>query len=99
MTLLEQINQIADQEPKNLTQQTLKLMEEVGEAAQALLSSQGASGSGYKGLTTQNTQEEFVDVLLVTLAILRKLQPDQAITDQLIQQKVAKWAAKQTANN
>ncbi len=96
--LMNQIRLAAEQEPKTVSQQFLKLMEEVGESSQAYLSSQKASGSGYKQLTTANTKEELVDVLLVTLAILHKLDTSDAELENLLTTKTAKWLSKQDSN-
>lgn len=93
--LMKQIRLAAEQEPKTVSQQFLKLMEEVGESSQAYLSSQHASGSGYKQLTTANTKEELTDVLLVTLAILHKLGTTDEELATLVSTKTAKWLAKQ----
>ncbi len=93
--LMNQIRLAAEQEPKTVSQQFLKLMEEVGESSQAYLSSQNASGSGYKQLTTANTKEELVDVLLVTLAILHKLDTSDAELETLLTTKTEKWLRKQ----
>ncbi|MCH4172088.1 MAG: MazG-like family protein [Lactobacillus sp.] len=93
--ILDQVKQAASKEPKTPEQQFLKLSEEVGEAAQAFLSAQAISGNGYKGKHVADVQEELVDVLLVTLAILYKLDTTDARLQTLLQQKVAKWLAKQ----
>ena len=50
--LIEEIFQAAEMEQKDEQQLVLKLMEEVGETAQALLASQKAPGSAYKNLST-----------------------------------------------
>lgn len=94
--LWHQIQRAAAQEPKTPDQQFLKLMEEVGEASQAYLSSQKASGADYKQLTVANTQEELVDVLLVTYALLQKLGTTDETLTTLLQTKTAKWLSKQT---
>lgn len=94
--LWHQIQQAATQEPKTPDQQFLKLMEEVGEASQAYLSSQKASGAAYKQLTVANTQEELVDVLLVTYALLQKLGTTDDELTTLMHTKTTKWLNKQT---
>ncbi|MFD1317924.1 MazG-like family protein [Loigolactobacillus zhaoyuanensis] len=89
------VKQLSQKEPKTLEQQAIKLSEEVGEAAEALLSMEGVSGDGYKHLTRDAAKEEYVDVLLVTLALLQKLETSDAELTSLLQQKLAKWQAKQ----
>lgn len=93
--LLAEIFQTAENEQKNEQQLVLKLMEEVGETAQALLSSQKAPGSEYKKLTTENVQEELADTLLVTFALLHKLGTSSEQLQDLLEMKLAKWQAKQ----
>lgn len=95
MTIQAQIKQAAAQEPKTIEQQFLKLSEELGEAAQAYLSSKGVSGNDYKALNTTDVQEELVDILLVTYAILYKLDTSDATLKTLLTQKVTKWLAHQ----
>ncbi|MGM0213534.1 hypothetical protein [Enterococcus sp. AZ109] len=93
--LLTAIFQAAEKEKKNEQQLLIKLMEEVGEAAQALLASQNAPGSEYKNLTTADVKEELVDTLLVTFAFLHKLGTDEKELQVLLETKLAKWQAKQ----
>ncbi|GAJ25737.1 hypothetical protein JCM15457_615 [Liquorilactobacillus sucicola DSM 21376 = JCM 15457] len=93
--ILSDIKKAAQQEPKNVQQQFLKLMEEVGEAAQAYLSAQKASGNRYKDLDINDTKEELVDVLLVTYAILIKLDISQDELNELLKKKINKWLNKQ----
>ncbi|MEO1771328.1 MazG nucleotide pyrophosphohydrolase domain-containing protein [Candidatus Enterococcus ferrettii] len=95
--LLTEIFQTAEKEQKNEQQLVLKLMEEVGETAQALLSSQKAPGSEYKHLTTEDVQEELADTLLVTLALFQKLGVSNGQLHCLLRTKLAKWQAKQDA--
>jgi NTP pyrophosphatase (non-canonical NTP hydrolase) len=93
--LWQTIKQLSQQEPKTLEQQAIKLSEEVGEAAEALLSMEGVSGDGYKQLSVADTKEEYVDVLLVTFALLEKLGTTDAELADLLQCKLAKWQDKQ----
>lgn len=95
MTIQAQIKQAALKEPKTIEQQFLKLSEELGEAAQAYLSAKGISGNDYKALTTDNVKEELVDILLVTYAILYKLDISDDELKALLTQKVTKWLAHQ----
>ncbi|MFD0897463.1 MazG-like family protein [Loigolactobacillus binensis] len=94
--LWQTIKLLSQQEPKTLEQQAIKLSEEVGEAAEALLSMEKVSGDGYKHLSTADAKEEYVDVLLVTCALLQKLDTSDAELTALVQRKLAKWQAKQS---
>ena len=82
---------VATQEPKTIEQQFLKLMEEAVAAAQAYLAANHASGNDYKNLDLVDTNEELTDILLVTVAMLVKLdcQPEELET--LLKKKVKKW--------
>lgn len=93
--LILEIEKAASLEPKSVGQQLLKLMEEVGEASQAYLSAEDVSGSSYKNLSFNNTKEELVDVLLVTYAILIKMDVSHAELAELLKEKTAKWIKKQ----
>ncbi|EOH97962.1 MazG nucleotide pyrophosphohydrolase domain-containing protein [Enterococcus pallens] len=95
--LLDEIFRTAEKEQKNEQQLVLKLMEEVGETAQALLSSQKAPGSEYKMLTTEDVKEEIADTLLVAFALLHKLGTSNEQLQDLLETKLAKWQAKQDA--
>lgn len=95
--LLAEIFKTAEKEQKNEQQLVLKLMEEVGETAQALLASQKAPGSEYKKLTTEDVQEEVADTLLVAFTLLHKLGTSSEQLQTLLETKLAKWQAKQDA--
>ncbi|MEG2985747.1 MAG: MazG-like family protein, partial [Peptostreptococcaceae bacterium] len=55
---------------KTLVERTLKLSEEVGEVAQAVLSYSDACGCGYKNKTKEDVVEECLDVIIVASAII-----------------------------
>ncbi|MCZ0702430.1 NTP pyrophosphatase (non-canonical NTP hydrolase) [Natronobacillus azotifigens] len=88
--LLKKVRQLS-QEPKTLEQMALKLSEEAGETAQAVLSYRKASGSEYKQLGINDVKEECVDVILVTLAILYKLSDSDDEFYDLANKKIEKW--------
>lgn len=92
-----EIFRLSRSDPKTLQERTLKLCEEAGEVAQAVLSATGAPGSGYKGLTLLDVREEAVDAAIVALAILAQACPDEETFDaewqRLVREKCAKWLA------
>lgn len=91
-TLFKEIETLAQLEPKSLTEMALKLSEETGEVAQAILSLTNASGSNYKELSTQDVQEECIDVILVATALFYKTKPTtQTELIELLQEKSRKW--------
>jgi NTP pyrophosphatase (non-canonical NTP hydrolase) len=69
--LLKEIKLLSESEPKTLEQMALKLTEEVGETAQAVLSYLKASGSDYKQLGIDDVKEECIDGVLVALAMMK----------------------------
>lgn len=91
--LLKEIKRLSQKEPKTLEQMALKLSEEAGETAQAVLSYQKASGSNYKQLGLEDVKEECIDALLVSLAMFYKMSDDEDLYD-LIRKKITKWDSK-----
>ena len=93
-SIIEKIKHLSIKEPKTLEQMALKLSEESGEVAQAVLSYTKASGNQYKQLTTSDIKEECIDTLLVSLALYYKLadDPDTELPD-LLNKKITKWQA------
>ena len=76
---------------KTLPQRGLKLMEEAGELAEAILGVDKAPGQEYKGLDLNNVKEEVIDVLLVSLSICYSsgMTDDEILTG--IKNKLDKW--------
>ena len=93
--LINRIFKVAETEPKSVEHLLLKLMEEVGEASQAYLSTSQASGSGYKELSQQDFQEELVDSLLVVLTLIKRSGISEANLEALVNKKIDKWESKQ----
>ena len=58
---------------KNLVEASLKLTEEVGEVAEAVLSNTKVHGCEYKTKTPEDIVEEVTDVIIVAMSILHKL--------------------------
>ena len=80
---------------KTLQERTLKLAEEAGELAQAVLTVSKAPGSTYKHHTLADVREEAVDAAIVALSILAQTcsNPDEFLAelDHLMAKKCAKW--------
>lgn len=91
---LTDIKQLSVENKKSLEQIALKLTEETGEVAQALLSYQKASGSEYKELGSEDVKEECVDVVIVALSLFYKLNGDDAEFNRIFDKKVDKWKEK-----
>ncbi|MGO3732144.1 MAG: MazG-like family protein [Vagococcus sp.] len=92
--MLKQIEELAKKEPKTLEQMVLKLAEETGEVAQAVLSHEQVSGNRYKELNSDHIKEECIDTILVATALYFKLEnSNQEEFQTLIKAKQKKWAA------
>lgn len=64
--VVPQMGKITD---KFVSEREVKLIEEIGELAQAVLSEQGTKGCGYKGLGRTDVLKEITDVLLVSTTL------------------------------
>lgn len=90
-SLWEQLRTLSIQEPKSLEQMALKLSEESGEVAEAVLASSDASGSEYKQASQNHIDEECIDVILVAAAMFYQSGHDPAHMEELLQKKMEKW--------
>jgi len=89
--IVEKIRALTPYDRKNPTQRALKICEEAGEIAEAILSQENAPGCEYKTMDRNDSGEECVDVLIVTLSLLSQLDfSDQEISD-IFERKLAKW--------
>lgn len=93
--LLERLIQATKTEEKTTEHLLIKLMEEVGEASEAYLSTSKASGSDYKQLSSVDFQEELVDILLVAFTLLKKTGISEDEMTLLFNKKINKWLEKQ----
>lgn len=92
------IYELTQKDPKTLQERSLKLAEEAGELAQAVLSATGAPGSGYKNQTLADVREEAADAAIVALSVLAQAcasrEEFEAELDRLMAEKCAKWQEK-----
>ncbi|MGL5757046.1 MAG: MazG-like family protein [Paraclostridium sp.] len=82
---------------KTLVERTLKLSEEVGEVAQAVLSYSDACGCGYKNKTKEDVVEECLDVIIVASAIIAQSYDndiDIESVKEIYSKKLSKWKEK-----
>ncbi|WP_417687032.1 MazG-like family protein [Roseibium sp.] len=95
--MLSEIFDLTAADPKTLQERALKLCEEAGEVAQAVLSATGAPGTAYKGLSVADVREEAVDTIIVAMAVLAQASDSrdffEAEFERLILQKCQKWQA------
>jgi NTP pyrophosphatase (non-canonical NTP hydrolase) len=90
--LISKILQISNEkEGKTPIQLTVKMMEELGELAEAMLSYSNITGSEYKNKSIDHVKEETMDVIIVGFALAAKLgMTTQEIKD-IIDIKLVKW--------
>lgn len=95
MEKLRDIFELTKSDSKTLQERCLKLAEESGEVAQAVLSATGAPGSGYKRLSLADVREEALDAVIVAMAIFAQASDSQEEFDrefsELLERKVSKW--------
>ncbi|WP_417667661.1 MazG-like family protein [Roseibium sp.] len=91
----DEIYNAMQKDPKTLQERALKLCEEAGEVAQAVLSATGAPGSAYKGLSMADVREEAADALIVAMAVLAQACDSREMFEmeltRLVSEKCAKW--------
>lgn len=92
------IFELTQKDPKTLQERSLKLAEEAGELAQAVLSATKAPGSAYKNMTLADVREEAVDAAIVAFSILAQASASreefEAELERLMREKCAKWQNK-----
>ena len=89
--ILERIKALSRKEKKDLLERTVKLQEEVGELAEAVLIHSKASGSQYKKAADKDIESEIADILLVSLDIFFSLSKDTDLLAELLMKKCQKW--------
>lgn len=92
------IYDLTQADPKSLQERALKLAEEAGELAQAVLSVTKAPGSAYKNHTLADVREEAADAAIVALSLLAHASDSkeefEAELNRLMAEKCAKWQDK-----
>lgn len=89
--LWDVLHQLSMMDGKSLTESGLKTSEEVGEMAQAILSSQSTSGTSYKKKTFADVREESVDVIICALSVFIKANGNSLQFKELMNEKCLKW--------
>lgn len=90
--LLDYIKELSKADKKTLEQKSLKLQEEVGELAKAVLPYTNAFATKRLFTTREQILEESVDSLLCALSIAYDLQYSDEEIEQMIKEKCEKWA-------
>ena len=98
---LKLIRSLTKVDNKSISKRMLKIVEELGECSEALLSYEEVSGCGYKKRTTNHILEESIDVLLCSLSLLYQVAEEYKFSDKetevLLNKKLIKWENKVTA--
>jgi NTP pyrophosphatase (non-canonical NTP hydrolase) len=89
--LLDQIKTLSVRDKKTLSQKGLKLMEEAGELAKAILPYEGACGTNHRLPNAEKIAEECADTLLVAYSILKSLGMEDGDIIDIVQRKTDYW--------
>lgn len=95
--MFDRILNLMKSENKSILELALKLSEESGEVAQAILSLEKASGSVYKDIGVEEALEECVDTVLVSYVLFEKLKEkyeSDSDFETVLNKKVNKWVSK-----
>lgn len=95
--LLKGIFEASELDTKSLTQKALKLSEETGEVAQAVLSYTEAPGCAAKNKTKEDVIEECVDCVITATSIIYQVQNGEVNEEELLNEfnrKLRKWISK-----
>lgn len=93
----EEISRLTEIDKKTLLERTLKLSEEVGEVAQAMLSYSNVCGCGYKNKSKEDLVEECLDVIIVASSIISQSYDndvDMETVKSIYDKKLSKWKEK-----
>jgi len=92
--ILEKIFDLSKYEGKTLEQRALKLSEETGEVAEAVLSCMGAPTCSYKGLNNNDILQEAIDVIIVAFSCIEQLNVTDKDIKNMFDAKLGKWKKK-----
>jgi NTP pyrophosphatase (non-canonical NTP hydrolase) len=95
----QQILDTSKKEPKPIMARMVKLQEECGELAVAVLKKEGWKGMGKDNPESnhENILEEGCDVMIIVMSVLAKYKFTEEQIEEKLQQKLDKWM--QTINN
>ena len=91
MNTLQTIFEISKNEKKSLIERALKLSEETGEVAEAVLSTLAVPGCEYKEKTMESVIEEAVDVIIVAGSIIEEAGVSEKFIAKMFELKLDKW--------
>lgn len=90
--VLDAVKELSLADPKTLSQKTLKLFEEGGELAKAVLPYESAAGTLHRVVNKAKLLEEAADVMLVALSIAYELGFDNDAITSAMERKALYWA-------
>lgn len=94
MKSIEYIAVVTAMDSKTLEQKGLKLGEEAGEVAQAILSYNDACGCGYKNKGREDVIEECADAVIVAMSIMFEVGGSLEEFSEVFHEKMKKWQNK-----
>jgi len=86
--------ELSKNNPKSLIEIGLKLSEESGELAEAILSYEQVNGSTYKNGSIEDVKQESVDVVMVALSAFYKVGGTTKEFTKILEEKTEKWKSK-----
>jgi len=94
--MLKLIKAVSLNEKNTVSQQIIKLMEEIGEMSQAFLICDGAPSCQYRDSSIEDVREEALDAILVLFSILYALDTEEDEVQAILRKKLIKWYGQQT---
>lgn len=100
-SITQQIIKLSRKERKPIMARVVKLAEEHGELAAAILREEGWKGMGKytKETNHDNVLEEGCDVMIIVLSLLAKYKFTEDEIDEMMQKKLDKWLTTINKNN
>lgn len=90
INIFKQIKETNQFERKTIQEKVIKATEEIGELAEAVLSSNKVSGCEYKNKNVEDVLEESIDLAIVALSIALDIGTVDEVINQF-EKKIDKW--------
>jgi NTP pyrophosphatase (non-canonical NTP hydrolase) len=95
--LISYIRTLSKRDTKNLSQKTLKAVEELGELAKKVLPFENAFATNHRVVTKTQIVEEVADTMLCLLSIAHDVGASDEDIESMVSRKASVWAEKQDA--
>lgn len=89
--ILEYVRTLTENDTKNLSQKALKVSEEAGELAKAVLPFENAAGTTHRFIAREHILEEVADVFLTGISVAYELGFTDEEIEEMIERKMVKW--------